>query len=345
MYKVGVFPGKFLPPHRGHLNSIFNAATQCEKLYVVVSDHPEITRKACEQAGIRLMDMKLRAKWLSIELQNFEHIQVLMLDEGDILPYPHGYPDWADLLYKTIPERFDVIFGGEPEYQKPHDEYFPNIDYAIFDADRERFPISATQIRQNPLKYWDYILGSARSHFVKRVLITGSESCGKTTMTKYLAKIFHTSWAEEEGRYYSERYLGGNEEVFTLQDFDNIAIEQYQAENHAIKTSNKVVFFDTDALVTQFYAKLYLGEESPMVESFINPDRYDLVLCFTPDVRWVDDGLRWNSDDRVRWNLHKDLKIMYKQRGFATKMKDISGTYEERLHKAISNVGKLMYEK
>ena len=117
MYKVGVFPGKFLPPHRGHLNAIINAATQCEKLYVVVSDHPEVTKRACEEAGIRFMDMKLRTKWLSIELQSFDHIEVLMLSEGEILPYPDGYKDWSNLLYETVPESFDVIFGGELIYE------------------------------------------------------------------------------------------------------------------------------------------------------------------------------------------------------------------------------------
>lgn len=342
MYKVGVFPGKFLPPHRGHLNSIFNAATQCEKLYVVVSDHPEITKNVCEESGIRLMDMRMRAKWLSIELQKFDHIQVLMLDEKDISPYPDGYKDWSNLLYRIIPEKFNVIFGGENDYKEPHKEYFPNVEYVIFDPDRKRYPISATEIRSNPLKHWDYILGSARSHFVKRVLLTGSESCGKTTMAKYLAKIFHTSWAEEEGRYYSARYLGGNEEVFALEDFGNIAIEQYQAENHALKTSNKVVFFDTDAVVTQFYSDLYLNKESDLVENFIDSSRYDLVLCFAPDVKWIDDGLRWNSDDRVRRELHKKLKLMYKKRGFAYKIKDVNGSYNERLNTAIRLVENLL---
>jgi len=38
MYNTGVVPGKFFPPHRGHLNQIISAATQCNKVYVVVSE-------------------------------------------------------------------------------------------------------------------------------------------------------------------------------------------------------------------------------------------------------------------------------------------------------------------
>jgi HTH-type transcriptional repressor of NAD biosynthesis genes len=50
LYKIGVVPGKFLPPHRGHLSAIIHAATKCQKLYVVVSDHPELTKKLCDEA-------------------------------------------------------------------------------------------------------------------------------------------------------------------------------------------------------------------------------------------------------------------------------------------------------
>lgn len=344
MYKIGVFPGKFLPPHRGHLNAIINAVTKCEKLYVVVSDHPELTKRLCDEANIKLMDLKLRAKWLSIELQNFDHIKVIMLNEDGIPEYPYGWKQWSERLKRLIPERFDVIFGGETEYQEQHNMNFPNVKYEIYDCNRERYPISATKIRSNPFQYWDYILGSARPYFTKKILITGSESCGKTTITKYLAKIYHTSWAEEEGRYYSAKYLGGNEEVFTVDDFSRIAYLHREVENHAIKTSNKITFIDTDALVTQFYCNMYLGKTSDIVDKFIDPSRYDLILMFKPDVKWVDDGLRWNSEDSTRLKLHEELKNMYIEKGFGDKMIEISGKYDERLVKAIEVIDNLLFE-
>lgn len=36
MYDVGFYGGKFMPFHRGHLNCIIRAASQCHKLYVVM---------------------------------------------------------------------------------------------------------------------------------------------------------------------------------------------------------------------------------------------------------------------------------------------------------------------
>ena len=78
------------------------------------------------------------------------------------------------------------------------------------------------------------------------------------------------------------------------------------------------------------------------MDKFIDPNRYDLVLCFTPDVEWVDDGLRWNNEDKIRWKLHAKLKTMYKEKGFATKIRDISGNYNQRLIKATKLIDKLI---
>ncbi|WP_459195562.1 multifunctional transcriptional regulator/nicotinamide-nucleotide adenylyltransferase/ribosylnicotinamide kinase NadR [Wukongibacter baidiensis] len=342
MYKIGVFPGKFLPPHRGQLNAIINASTRCEKLYVVVSDNANVTKRLCEQSGIKVMDLKTRAKWLSIELQNFDHIQVVMLDETGIPEQPRGWDAWAELLIETVPEKFDVVFGGEPKYQEPLGINLPGVAYELFDYKRERYPISGTAIRDNALKHWDYILGSVRPHFAKKVLITGTESCGKTTVTKYLAKIFHTSWVEEVGRYYSERYLGGNEDVYTLEDFEKIVQLHMEEEDKSIRTANKIVFIDTDATVTQYYCEMFLHEKSEKIDSLIDPDRYDIVLMFAPDVKWVDDGLRWLSGDDRRWQLHNKLKDMYIERGFGDKIIEISGDYNERLNKAIEIIDKML---
>jgi HTH-type transcriptional regulator, transcriptional repressor of NAD biosynthesis genes len=343
MYKLGLLPGKFLPPHRGHLMAIINAATKCDKLYVIVSDNKNTTYKVCKESNLPVMDIRLRAKWLSIELQGFENISVITLDETGIPEYPDGWEQWTNKVKQLFPNGFDVIFGGEVSYKEMHNKYFPNVIYEIFDYKRERYPICATEIRNNPLEHWDYILGSAREFFAKKVLITGTESCGKTTITKYLAKIYHTSWSEEEGRYYSQRFLGGNENVFTIKDFETIAFQQYQADMDALHKANKVVFYDTDATVTEYYANLYIGEQSKVIESFIDPTRYDKVLFFLPDVKWVADGLRWNSEKDTRYKLHKDLLSLYTNYGFANKIIEVGGNYTERLQRCISIVDKLIY--
>jgi len=331
MYNVGVMYGKFLPPHRGHLNAIINSATKCHKLYVVISDNKNLTESICKEYGLPVMNAKLRLKWLSIELQDLPHIKVITLDESNIPLYPNGWEEWASLLEKTVPERFDVIFGGEIDYIQGNSKYFPYASYEIFDYPRSIFPISATEIRKNPYKHWDYILGSARGFFSKKILITGTESCGKTTLTKYLAKTFYTSWSNEVGRYYAGKYLGGNEDVFTDNDFVNISYKQRDQDEEAIRTSNKLVFFDTDAVVTDYYSRLYMGHSNKLVAQFIDPLKYDLVFLMTPSVEWVADGQRRNGEEEERFRLHSLLYSMYLDFGFdKSKVIEIDGNYDER---------------
>lgn len=336
MYKVGVFPGKFAPPHRGHLESIIRAATQCEKLYVVVSHNEKEMVGMFAGTGFPVPSLTLRARWLSIELGNLPHVTVLMLDESDLPLYPHGVIPWVALLKKTVPEEFDVIYGGESTYETMYSEHLPHVQYKHLDKRLGTYDISATRIRNAPYKHWDYILGAARSFFTKRVLIVGVESCGKTTLTKYLAKLFYTSWAEEAGKDYSIRKMGGNDFVFMSDDFLNIAIEQRQLEDDALRRANKIVFFDTEAIVTQYYHALYLNTLDLRLETFVDPDRYDLVLFLMPDVAWVSDGFRTLEEQDERESMSEVLWKMFTDRGLGDKMVVVRGNYEERLNKALA---------
>lgn len=339
--KIGVFPGKFLPPHRGHLYSIISASTKVDKLYVVVSDNKQYTKDACEESNIDNMPLIQRSRWLAQETSGLDHIEVLSLDESDIPFYPNGAKEWTEKLSDIVPEKFHIIFGGEEEYRDIYMKHMPDIEYEVFDSNREMWPISATEIRDNPIKHWDYILGSVRPHFAKRILIAGTESCGKTTLTKNLAKIFHTSWSEEVGRYYADRFIGGNENLFVEEDFIKIAQQQREQDEHALKTANKIAFFDTDALITNYYAEVYLENKIPEVEKMINNSFYDYVFIMSPSVPWVSDGQRFLSDDKVRWEHYYKLIDMYRENNFKIILFE-ENSYQKRLEKAISIVNKIL---
>ena len=176
----------------------------------------------------------------------------------------------------------------------------------------------------------------------KKVLIAGTESCGKTTLTKCLAKLFNTSWSEEVGRYYAEIYLGGDESIFTDEDFGRMAHLQAEQDYQAMRTANKVCFFDTDAVVTDYYSELYMGHRNKLVEAYINPDRYDVLLYLMPDVAWVSDGMRLNGDQTRRESLNDHLMHMYEEFGFKDKMLVIRGDYNQRLPAAINVVDNML---
>lgn len=344
MFKTGVFFLKGLPPHRGHLYQIIEASTQCELLYVVICDHAQETEILCKEAGIPIILPEVRKKWMSQELQDFENVKTILYKEdtyADIQPYPNSWSTWMQHLIEIVPLHIDVFFVGEREYQENIPKYCDS-QVVLFDYSRSRYPVSGTMIRNLSLKYWDYILGSARPFFAKKILITGTESCGKTTLTTKLAKLYYTSWSDEVGRHYAKNFLGGDESIFTDEDFRRIAHQQYEQDAFALRNANRVVFFDTDATVTQYYSELYSGKSNSHVESFVDPSRYDLVLFLSPDVDWVNDGQRLNGEQKIRDGLNKKLIQMYKDRGFADKMLFISGNYHKRLESSISAIDKLL---
>lgn len=340
LYDVGVYFGKFLPCHKGHVFQMIQAATKCKKLYIVISSHKDAEAAISKRDGIPIIDVRLRKQWVCQETQDMENIVVKVLDEENMPIYPNGWDMWTVKLQEVVGEHIDAFFCGEEVYAEKLPKYFPSAKVELFDPDRKSFPISATKIRKNPYKNWDYIIGPARPFFAKKVLIAGVESTGKSTLTKYLAKIFCTSWSEEVGRYYAKKYLGGDETIFTPEDFTRIAHLQVEQDYDALRDANKVCFFDTDATITNYYSKLYLGETNKTVEQYIDPTKYDVVLFMEPDIDWVDDGMRLLSDKIDRIEKSSELFLTFTKKGF--NVVTIGGNYTERLDKAIEIIRDLI---
>ena len=122
-----------------------------------------------------------------------------------------------------------------------------------------------------------------------------------------------------------------------------IAHLQYESDYDALRKANRICFFDTDAVVTSYYANIYLGHEVSAVKRFIDPSRYDLVFFMSPDVKWVDDGLRFLGDQDQRWKLHKILKDLYLNAGFdPNKIIDVSGNYTQRLDAILNTIDSII---
>lgn len=165
MYNVGAFPGKFFPPHRGHLKQIIHAIKRCQTLYIIVSDNEERAAVICDQNNLPVMPLPLRARWMAKEFKDLDNVCIRILDEAGLAPYPNSSAEWNDRLKKVVCEPLDVIFGGDIEYRETYEEGQPGVVYELMD--RSSYPISATQIRGDYVKYYEYILDSAKSYFDK----------------------------------------------------------------------------------------------------------------------------------------------------------------------------------
>lgn len=138
-----------------------------------------------------------------------------------------------------------------------------------------------------------------------RVVVTGSESTGKTTLARDLAAHFGVQWVAEQARSYAER--AGRE--LTADDVGPIASAQISAEDAAVAAAvnrdHRWLFLDTDLLSTVVYARHYYGVCPPWVEAEARERRANLYLLAALDIPWTADSIRDRPLERER--LHDEF--------------------------------------
>ena len=128
----------------------------------------------------------------------------------------------------------------------------------------------------------------------RRVVVTGSECTGKTTLSAELAALFATSWSKE----YVREYQDAKGSPVLLEDVEAVGAGQIAAEEAAVRAADSLVFHDTDVLSTVVYSLHYNGSCPRWVEEAARERRPDLYLLLRPDLPWVGDGVRDRPDRR-----------------------------------------------
>jgi HTH-type transcriptional repressor of NAD biosynthesis genes len=315
LYRKGFVLGKFLPPHKGHQFMIESALAYVDELTILVC-----TIKSEPIAG------ELRYQWMK---QLYPNLNVKHITD-EVPSYPHEHPDfwniWTKLLKRETDSDTELFFSSE-DYGAEVAERL-NIKHILIDKERKAVPISASAVRNQPFANWDYIPENVRSHFVKKIVLTGPESTGKTVMAKLLANHYQTCWVEEYGR----KYFVNKSAKLEFQDIIKIAEGQIKSEDEGLKIANKVLFCDTDLIVTQIWSEIYF-KHCPQEVIELNKHRiYDLYLLMDIDIPWEDDGTREFPHLR-QWHFNR-LKEELTNRKLPFLI--ISGNYEERLKMCVS---------
>ena len=136
-----------------------------------------------------------------------------------------------------------------------------------------------------------------RTRDVIRVVLTGSESTGKTTLGNELARHYDVALAPEFVRSFAEEHGG----VIRFEDHGPIARGQMQLEDDFIaraRGARPLVLFDTDLLSTVVYCKHYFGQCPRWIEDTARERRPDLYLLCEIDAPWVADGVRDRGEQR-----------------------------------------------
>lgn len=162
MKKIGAFAGKFLPPHIGHVRQIEISSEFCDELRVVVAENPMHTKALCEKENLPEMSAELRMNWLAEHFKHNTKIKIVYLDESGIPPFPNGLKEWSERFKKVVGRDVNVKFADET-YRELNKTYFPECEFIAFD--RTVINISATEIRKNPKKHFNYIIDEAKPYF------------------------------------------------------------------------------------------------------------------------------------------------------------------------------------
>lgn len=336
---VGFLGGKFLPFHLGHMYLIVAASTIADELYVVLTSSKNRDRQLCERDGIKYIPDDVRFSWIGEAVNNLENVKLVQIEDDE---FDENY-DWdsgAERIKQSIGKPIDFVFSSEPGYDAHFKRNYPDAKHIVIDAARGAVNISGTKLRKDIYAHWDMLPPYVRKYFAKKVVLIGTESCGKSTLAKKLAKFYNTDFVEEVGRKYCDRYSNH----LTAEMFDRIGMDHFLEVERKSEGCNKVLFVDTEATVTQFYLNKYFnGQKSKLLEEIIKIQRYDLAIFLEPDVRWVDDGLRSDGCHQTRINNNEEMKQMFTDRGIDFVC--INGNYNERFNKARGLVDCLFQKK
>ena len=174
---------------------------------------------------------------------------------------------------------------------------------------------------------------------ILRVVLYGPESTGKTTLAKALAKHYQTQWVEEYGRDYLQKKWDQHQAVCSIEDLPIIVKGQLESENQKAIKANKLVFCDTNVVVTRVWSETHFeGYCDPAIMEYSKKFKYDLYLLTGIDVFWKKDDLRDRPDDRQLMFDHfqralDDLREQYIVLG---------GDQITRLKKAIASIDPLL---
>ncbi len=171
---------------------------------------------------------------------------------------------------------------------------------------------------------------------IKKVVIIGPESTGKSTLCSQLGSHYQTEWCPE----FARNYLLENGTNYNFSSLLEIAKGQLDLEDQYTQKvkeqQSPILFVDTDMYVMKVWCEYVFNQCHTFILDAITKRSYDLYLLCNIDLPWVKDELREYPNEQPRrelYNIYKDILVNQ-----STPWVAISGNYEQRLQTAIQAI-------
>jgi len=326
MIKAFVF-GKFYPFHKGHEAMINYALANCDFLSVLIccSDKESI-------AG------PIRRDWVLKSFEKEKRIEILTFDYLES-EFPNTSESslevsriWAEKFTELFPD-CNLLVTSE-EYGGYVANYM-NIEHQSFDVSRLLFPVSASLVRKDLFSFWNFLPESVKRSFAVKVVLLGTESTGKTTLSRRLAEYFNCSLVDETARGIIE-----NSNSFSVEDLKHVAIEHAKRIEEQEIGNSPLIIIDTDIHITMSYSRFVFGSELELSERIRIANSANLYFYLNNDVEFIQDGTRLdeeyrNSLDRSHRQTLEDNSIEYIE---------LKGDWDVRFEKACMALRDLIFK-
>jgi len=167
---------------------------------------------------------------------------------------------------------------------------------------------------------------------MKKVVITGPECSGKTTLARALGESYNTEYVSE----YARSYLADLDHPYTQTDVIRMAEGQYLRQiNHP---EGQLAIYDTSLLVMKIWYQVSYKDNHEGIDDLYDKSTPDLYLLPHWDIPYVKDPLREHEHRR------EELYKLYVSALKKSKVDyiTIKGTEQERLQRAIEAIDKLI---
>lgn len=167
---------------------------------------------------------------------------------------------------------------------------------------------------------------------IKKVVIVGPESTGKSTLSQRLAEELGTDYVPE----YAREYLENINRDYNEKDLLEIAKGQLRLEDEKAEHAKEMLLCDTDLYVIKVWSEAKYRKCHPWILEQIAARKYDLYLLTYIDTPWEDDPLREHPDEKDRqyfYNIYRNIVV-----NSGVPWVDIRGNIEKRVSDSLKAI-------